>query len=434
MNAPPPKLFREEAKTGAIDCPACGAPITLRAFGAVQEIACAYCGTVVTPEDDGNLEILQRAERARRESVLPLHKRGTLDGETWEIIGITWREIVAYGDRYPWQEFLLFNPYRGYRWLIYSMTDGQWSVGGALPGAAKLVPAAHPQAEYAGERYKHFTSGEARTTYVEGEFPWQVRAGDTAQTNDYVCPPKMISVEVQQTEEGSDINFTQVEPIAPEAVWKAFEMPGSPPPAEGVHPAAVNPHASKFYLIAGALLFLAWVGAVVSYAMARDGEQIYSGSLQDGQVLRTPVTIGEPGEETTLKFELQAQGMNNSWAEAEILLVDEAEEQAIGFVMGVDMWSGVEGGEAWSEGNNPRKGIIGGVEGGNYVLQVTPTIDRSGDPADRLQLSIKEDVTLARYMFLPLLVIILFPIVNFLRKNAFEHKRWSNSDHASWEE
>ena len=43
MNEPAPaptKLFREEAQTGAIECPACGAPITLRGFGGVQEVAC----------------------------------------------------------------------------------------------------------------------------------------------------------------------------------------------------------------------------------------------------------------------------------------------------------------------------------------------------------------------------------------------------------
>lgn len=442
MNQPSPtKLFREEAQTGAIECPACGAPITLRGFGGAQQIACAYCGTVCAPEDNGNLDILQRAERQRRQSVLPLHHRGQLPigpepdapVDTWEIIGITWREAVSDGMTYPWQEFLLFNPYRGYRWLIYSMVDGQWSYGGALPGAAKIVHGMHPKVEYADETYKHFTSSVARTTYVEGEFPWQVLAGDSAQANDYVCPPKLISIEVSATDHGSDVNFTQMTPIDPEVVWKAFDMQGAPPAANGVHPAAVNPHVTKFYWLAGAVLFIAWAVALVLYAGGRADEQVFSGDVLPGQVLTEEIEFGDPGEAANLEFELTAYGMDNSWAYAEVLLIDVDDEQALSVGLEVDAWSGVSEGEAWSEGTNPKRVTTGGVEGGKYLLQVTAQADNKGDVADNLKLTITRDVPLLRYMFLPLLVILVFPLVNLVRRLTFETKRWANSDHASSE-
>jgi hypothetical protein len=74
--------------------------------------------------------------------------------------------------------------------------------------------------------------------------------------------------------------------------------------------------------------------------------------------------------------------------------------------------------------------VIGGVEGGKYLLQVNPQFDHGGDPADSLELVITRDVPLIRYMFLPLLVIIAFPAFNFARRAAFEAKRWASSDHA----
>jgi hypothetical protein len=433
----PTKLFREEGRTGAIQCPACGAPITLRAFGAIEQVACSYCGTVCKPEDDGSLDILQRAERQRRPSALPLHQRGVIDGIVWEILGITWREVVSDGVRYPWQEFLLFNPYQGYRWLIYSMTDGVWSFGGALPGAAEFVPGAPPTARYAGETYKHFTSGTARTTYVEGEFPWQVLAGDAAETNDYICPPKLISIEVQHTEHGADLNFTQMRPITAAEVWAAFQQTGAPPATHGIHPAALNPHLTKFYWVAAIALFAAWVATLILYSSGRAREVVFDGPVPIGAPLTDEVKFGDPDHDSTLEVELRATGMNNSWAYAEVLLVDANTEQAIAVGVEVDYYSGVSDGESWSEGRNPRSTVIGGVPGGEYVLQVNTQIDTAGDQADQLYLKITRDVPLVRYMFLPLIVIIAFPAFNFARRAAFEAKRWANSDHAptgSWDE
>lgn len=435
MNAPPPtKLFREEAQAGAIECPACGAPITLRGFGGAEQVACSYCGTVCKPEHDGNLDILQRAERQRRPSILPLHKRCTLDDTEWEIIGITWREVVSMGMTYPWQEFLLFNPYAGYRWLIYQMSDGQWSFGGGLDGAVKVVSGLRPEATWEGDTYKHFSSANARTTYVEGEFPWRVLANDVAQANDYICPPKLVSIEVQATEHGQDVNFTQMRPIEASEVWRAFQMPGNPPPTRGVHPAAPNPHQTWFYKAAFVVLMILWLVAVVGYVGGRDNEVVYNASLPIGGNTTETLEFGTPGVETNLEFEFVAGGMTNSWAFADVLLVDAETEEAVSVPLEVDAWSGVEDGESWSEGTNPKRVVIGGVEGGKYILQVATQVDPGttfgSHKANSLNLEIKRDVPLGRYTMLPFLVILAFPIVNFIRKKSFESQRWSTSDHA----
>ncbi|PRQ03229.1 DUF4178 domain-containing protein [Enhygromyxa salina] len=441
--APPTKLFREEAKTGAIECPACGAPITLRGFGGVEQVACAYCGTVCKPEDDGNLDVVQQAQRQHRTSMLPLHKRGTLParlsehggGQTWEILGIMWREVVSDGVTYPWQEFLLFNPYQGYRWLIYQMSDGVWGLGGPLLGAPELLPGGTPTATWRGETYKHFTTGNARVTYVEGEFPWQVLVNDVAQANDYVCPPNMLSIEVQHGEDGVDVNFTSMQPIEPQEVWTAFGMAGPAPDKRGIHPAEINPYKSKFYFVAAILLFVTWIGALIFYSSARTNAVVYTGSITPGEVLTEQLEIGDADRKTTLEFELVAQGMNNSWAYAEVMLVDMTSEEAITVGLETDAWSGVDQGESWSEGTNPRRVTVGGVDGGSYLLQVQTQLDSSGDPADALKFTIRQDVPLGRYMFLPFFIIVLFPALNLARKLGFETKRWANSDHAtsSWE-
>lgn len=440
----PRKLFREEAKTGAVQCTACGAPITLRGFAGIEQVTCAFCGTAHQPEPEGALTIIQYTQRQRRQSALPLYQRGTLDipagiildalpqPAEWEIIGIAWREMTKEGITYPWQEFLLFNPYLGFRWLIFSMSDGVWSVGGPLPGAPQVIPNAWPAVDYKGEHYKHHTSGLARTTYVEGEFPWQVLVGDAVSTNDYVCPPKLISIEHQKTMAGSDLSFTQMRPIAAAEVWAAFRVQGSPPSERGMHPAAPNPAAAntRFYLLAFAGLFLAWVLATVLYSGMREQKQVWKGNLPANAALSEEITVGKPGETTTLEFELQTTGMNNSWAYAEVLLINPQTEEATVIGLEASYYSGVDGGESWSEGSSRASQTVGAVQGGTYVMQVTNQVDPGGDPADLLTLRVASDVPLWRYVVIPLLVIGLFPLINLIRRAAFEKKRWAESDHA----
>ena len=97
---PAPKLFREPARTAPVQCPACGGPITLRGFGAIEQVSCPYCGSELRPQDSGALQILRQAQRARQASALPLYTRGTLDGIEWELIGIVWRQCVVDGIAY----------------------------------------------------------------------------------------------------------------------------------------------------------------------------------------------------------------------------------------------------------------------------------------------------------------------------------------------
>src|SRR5690606_23665162 len=99
-------------------------------------------------------------------------------------------------------------------------------------------------------------------------------------------------------------------------------------------------------------------------------ELVFQGRIDDGQLLTRELEFGEDGKPTTLAFELSAEGMNNSWAYAEILLVDADSEEALALGLEVDFYSGVEGGESWTEGSTTKTQVVGGVDGGKYILQV----------------------------------------------------------------
>lgn len=433
----PRKLFREPAQTEAVQCPACGGPITLRGFGAIEQVSCPYCGSELQPQDSGPLLLMQQAQRQRQLSALPLYARGTIDGTEHEIIGIVWRQCVVDGITYPWQEFLLYNPYTGYRWLVYQMTDGHWTIGEALPGAPKAGGGGHKSVSFKKKTYKHFQTSRAQVSYVEGEFPWQVHHGDAAVAHDYVAPPEGLSIEQQSSADGgADVNFTRMHHIEPKTVWKAFGCKGSPPPTSGVGTLEPNPwvRGGKLLWASFAALLVLWVGASWLYANGRETKVAFEKHDLGMEPFSQEIELGKAGKMTTLDVQFSAQPLSNAWAYADVMLISQASEEAIGIGVTAEEWHGVEGGESWSEGSRSQTVTVGGVEGGKYLLQIVPQAGAAtGKPAPtdiKMSVRIEQDVVLWRYVLLPFLMIIAFPFINFVLGRTFEARRWSKSDYA----
>lgn len=437
----PPKLFREEAKTGSVSCPSCGGPIVLKGFGAIERVLCPYCGSELSPQDSGELDLLQKAQRQRRQSVLPLHAKGELDGELWELIGITWRECNVDGITYPWQEFLLYNPYRGYRYLIFQMTDGHWTLGQVLDGAPQVQAGlGHKRLVFKKDKYKHFQTSMAVVSYVEGEFPWQVHVGDQAVAHDYVAPPYSVSIEEAYGPEGQDVNFTKMRHMTGQEIWQAFKLQGSPPPTSGVGMCQPNPWRKGRWLtrVSFVALLVVWFFATIAYISARDVRLVHSrqnASLTEPFTEEVEIKADGP---TTVEIEMSAGSLSNAWAYLDVMFISQEREEAIGAGITAEEWHGVSGGESWREGDRSPTVIIGDVKPGKYVLQVVPqggTQAAKTPPAGvTYDLFIKEDVVLVRYVLIPLLVIVFFPFMYWLFGAVFEGRRWQNSDYAAQSE
>jgi hypothetical protein len=71
-------------------------------------------------------------------------------------------------------------------------SDRHWSF--VEPVKANLQRGA--ELEYESSRYKLFQRAWARVVYVLGEFYWKVAVGEVVLAEDYICPPKMISLEL----------------------------------------------------------------------------------------------------------------------------------------------------------------------------------------------------------------------------------------------
>ncbi len=172
-------------------CAGCGAPLQVHAPGRSVVIACAACGAVLDAQSPEHRVVARYHAKRTVTPGIPLGSRGTLAGATWEVIGYLVRSTRAPGVTYSWFECLLHGPTGDIGWLVEY--EGHWT----LTRAASAVPddRGEREVEYLGERYRHFQTAIAEVAHVVGEFPWQVRAGDTAVVEDYVDPPRILSRE-----------------------------------------------------------------------------------------------------------------------------------------------------------------------------------------------------------------------------------------------
>src|ERR1051326_7943359 len=116
---------KEGPKVRRLACSKGGAPLTVRGLAQTESIACGACGSVLDLTDE-SLRIISTFEaRARIRPLIPLGSRAKLFGDTLEAIGYMRRKVTVEGIDYEWAEYLLFNPYKGFRWL--SEYNGHWT-------------------------------------------------------------------------------------------------------------------------------------------------------------------------------------------------------------------------------------------------------------------------------------------------------------------
>lgn len=434
-------------KPKALNCPSCGSQIELRAMGTAASIACGYCATTIDATNP-QLQIIQKFDaRFAIQPIIPLGSRGTLKGTVWEIIGFQQRGITVDGANYFWREYVLFNPFKGFRYL--SEYNYHWSFVTPMPSLPAMGSnVGRPTAQWGNNTFDHFQTAEAVTYFVVGEFPWQVKVGEAVSTSDYVAPPKMLSSETTENE----VTWSIGEYVAPQEIWTAFKLPNTAPvpvgvfanqPSPGAAPVGKQPPGRPWllFLAMAGLLFAMMIGFA---AMARQ-EQVFKDTF-----VFNPAATGEKSL-VTKSFELKGgkgnvqididTGLDNSWAYFSMALINEQTGDAVDFGREVGYYHGVDEGESWSEGDRHDDVIIPGVPGGKYYLRIEPDTDPPTPGASAINTrSVTYTVTVTRdvpfyFRYILGIFLLFIPVIFMGRKSFggsnFESQRWAESDHGT---
>jgi len=430
-SAGPPLAGPPKPQVAALKCPSCGASISLRSFQQAVTVVCDSCHSILDAKDP-NLQILQRFQGTVGEvpPLIPLGARGKLRGTDFEVIGFMRRSIVSEGVRYDWHEYLLFNPYKGFRYL--TEYQGHWndiSICKDLPTVQTVVL---PRANYLGEAYTHFQTAEATTNYVIGEFPWQVRVGEAAIVTDYVRPQRVLSSE--QT--GNEVNWSIGEYTYGADVWKAFNLKGQPPTPIGVYenqPAASNVSVKSAWLTF-LVLAISLLGLMAAFDLFSGKDPVFTSTyvLNPGEPKGEASFVTDvftlKGRTSDVQVETSAD-VSNSWIYVNYALINADSGQAWDFGREVSYYSGRDSDGNWTEGGRSDTVIVPSVPPGRYFLRIEPEVE-ARHPRINYSVSVKRDVPVFGFFGLALLALFLPVLAITWRSISFERTRWAESDHS----
>ncbi len=430
MSAGPPPPSRPPAQPAvrAVNCPNCGAALTIRSMDHAVSLVCESCHSILDARDP-NLKILHTFEASTKEArpLIPLGARGKWRGTVWEIIGFQRRSITVEGTRYDWHEYLLFNPFKGFRYL--TEYEGHWNDITTLNALPEQAGAGDPR--YLGKTYRHFQTATATTRFVLGEFPWEVRVGEQVEVTDYINPPFVLSSE----KTGQEVTWSLGEYVYGADLWKAFEVAGQPPMPIGVYENQPSPMGGEsarvwgtFAVLAALLLVLFVVNEVIS---------------QQNQVFQqtyvfNPRATGEPSFVTPL-FEVSGRTSNlelktyanvsSEWIYLNYALINQNTGEAYDFGREVSYYSGYDSDGAWSEGSRDDSVVVPHVPSGTYYLRIEPESDRSFAPI-MYTVTVVRDVPVLLFYLLALISLLMPAILISWRALNFERMRWAESDQA----
>jgi hypothetical protein len=402
----------------AIQCPGCGGSITLRALGQSVMVVCPSCGSQIDVSQPA-IRLINKYRLQQQRLHIPLGTRGTLRGQTFEVIGAMGR-----GDSGgAWEEYLLFNPYIGFRWLVYD--TGHWSFGRMIRDTSRI--SVNLQAHYAGLTFRKYHRGKPSVLWVVGEFYWRVHVGETVTSTDYVAPPRMLCCEKNEDE----ITWTQLEYIEPEEIQAAFHI--TSPRRQWLAANQPNPAAVRLRAVMPIML-VAFVAALIiqigTALRARNAPLLLDTyDLSDaggaGQIYG-PFTFTAANSVNELTA---SAPLNNSWVELECSLVNITTGESFDFHDDFSYYSGTDSDGRWTEGSSQNTAVLPHIPAGTYKLIVAGSgADQSGHPLPvRVRLSLQHDVAPWRNFWLAVLAILIYPGYLLYRLGAYERERWSEA-------
>ncbi len=201
------------------DCPNCGAQLT-PLLASSKTLSCAACHSIIDLSQGIGAELKHALQDEPVTPLIPLGSQGPLQGALWQVVGFQHRmgsEPSDPDEQFGWEEYLLYNTKRGFIFLVDS-TEG-WSVVQPCTGAPEMSEG-QGSASYRGVSYQLKESYNAETTYVAGEFYWQVSRGQKTWNRDFVNGKSLLSME----QSAQEVTWSSGSQIDSDLLTRAFKL------------------------------------------------------------------------------------------------------------------------------------------------------------------------------------------------------------------
>ena len=394
-----------------------------------QTLVCAYCGAALDLTDSQRTVLGVNPDTTGPAFAFEIGQTASLRGTRYEVCGCSqYAELDDDGSYYFTLEYVLYNPDAGYLWVsqyqdhfvLLEQTD-------KAPSELGRLWRARPKKKFKfdGAAYRKYEHGTVTLRYVYGALPYKARVGDSFKYVELVRPPKVVVVD----RDGEEFDVFVGEYLHVDAVKAAFGVDSLSKP-RGVHGAEpfVRSNMMRWLMIVGA------VAGLVNLSQAckpSDGRRLlFREDLLPEDYLSEYVSEPFTVPSANIVALTMQSYVNDSWVALDLALVDDTSENVVGELGGeLSYYSGVDGGEGWSEGSDHEAWFFQAPPPGIYRLIARGTAGRSESPSPdaarmlELQLTVEPRVT--RYFWYMAGFCLLFPVAGWLHRRSFENSRWS---------
>jgi hypothetical protein len=419
-----------------LSCPNCGGALELRAPDRSERVVCPNCHSLLDCSQ-GDLRYLQTLE-ASDDPLIPIGSVGRLAEGEFTVIGFLERYVCEEGINYYWQEYLLYQPGLGFRWLVRS--QNHWNY--VRPLSPGDVSGRGQKVTYQGRKFKLFQKGDAVVSYVMGECYWKVQIGETVSSADFINPPDMLSREIGVVGDtslnfalgaavaGGEINWSFGTYLPVKQVEQAFGVKSLPSP-RGVAPNQAFGY-KNIYMSWALLSTMLFLVAILIVALS-----------PEKTVFNKTYEVKKDAEFTTVELKprqnihvtVDCGALDNCWLGVGGDFVNEETGLVQPFFLECEYYHGYESGEWWSEGQRQASTTLSALPAGTYTLRLETETQvwsnpMSGGPGQAPRtyiIEIKQGVPHWSTFFLAWFLISALPLCVLIYHLIFEQQRWKDS-------
>jgi Domain of unknown function (DUF4178) len=395
-------------------------------------IACPKCGTIYSKTHFDKYLKLKNNYAEKKSELLPLHSTGTYNDRSVTVIGIANKteKLNTYG---IWKEYVLLDDLGNIHFLNCSYGNYTILSTNHFIQSEKILEQISSNFEFEGNDFSFFSSYNYGTQNCAGEFLYDVIDVDTIKCYDFISPPYAISIEKKGLREydaysGKHLSRKEVAAIfnKPLIEFQDHEGVGMAQPFYGKLDVKRFNRLS-LYFVSVMIVFLI-IGSLFSYHgyyVAQIDGEINPATLETEFISKT-FQLAESSTPYYMEF-LANSSLNNEWLEFQMSLVNEKTGVEREFELGLEYYSGVDNGYAWSEGSESASVHLSSVEPGSYHLKVK-ALSPAFSEQTPFQLTVRTASPVAWNVWIILLpYLILWAIIN-LMKRQFERMRRGEID------
>lgn len=363
-------------KARQIKCKNCGAALSVKDERS-ELLVCDYCNSMLDISS-AEQRVLGQQREERPDFSLEVGDSYRLRAARYEVIGRI--ALIEGGDSTDMtMEYLLYHPCRGSMWLgeykgIFSLTSVSHVMPRSLP---KNIARGDVIMTWDNKRWVNEGTGVYKVYYVDGALPWQAKTGDKISYMEFaeqdgsgrIYEINSSNLETEYSA-GKRLDLKTVR-----AATGKLEL-GLKTGVEKVKglfttsddSAVKRKNFRQTIFISAAFAFINFM-LFIYCMMAGDtvlNQGINAADLTKGTYTK-PFTIQGLGKATKINF---LALMNNSWMSLETMLVKDQDRMIHDFESNMEFYSGVEGGESWSEGNREESLLVKIPDPGTYRLFV----------------------------------------------------------------